>query len=44
MKIFISKREEVTGAWEKLHDRDLHNLYTRWTGHIAGVEEMRKSY
>jgi hypothetical protein len=27
-RIFGPKREEVTGSWRKLHDEELHNLYT----------------
>jgi hypothetical protein len=27
MRMFGSKREEVTGGWRKLHNEELHNLY-----------------
>jgi hypothetical protein len=27
-KIFGPKRDEVTGEWRKLHDEELHNLYS----------------
>jgi hypothetical protein len=27
-KIFGSKRVEVTGGWRKLHNEELHNLYS----------------
>jgi hypothetical protein len=27
-KIFEPKKDEVTGGWRKLHDEDLHNLYS----------------
>jgi hypothetical protein len=27
-RIFEPKREEVAGGWEKLHNEELHNLYT----------------
>jgi hypothetical protein len=27
-KIFGTKREEVVGGWRKLHNEELHNLYT----------------
>jgi hypothetical protein len=27
-KIFGPKRDEVIGGWRKLHDEELHNLYT----------------
>jgi hypothetical protein len=27
-KIHMPKREEVTGVWGKLHNEELHNLYS----------------
>jgi hypothetical protein len=27
-RIFGRKRDEVTGEWRKLHDEELHNLYS----------------
>jgi len=27
-RIFGRKREEVTGEWRKLHNEELHNLYS----------------
>jgi hypothetical protein len=27
-RIFGPKREKVTGDWRRLHDEELHNLYT----------------
>jgi hypothetical protein len=27
-RIFCPKREEITGGWSKLHNGDLHNLYS----------------
>jgi hypothetical protein len=27
-RIFISKRDEVTGEWRKLHNEELHSLYS----------------
>jgi hypothetical protein len=27
-RIFGSKRNEVTGGWRKLHNEELHNLYS----------------
>jgi hypothetical protein len=27
-RIFGPKRDEVTGGWRKLHNEDLHNLYS----------------
>jgi hypothetical protein len=26
-RIFLPKRDEVTGGWRKLHDEELHKLY-----------------
>jgi hypothetical protein len=45
-RIFVPKRDEVTGEWRKLHNEELHGLYTtpdiirviksrRWAGHVA---------
>jgi hypothetical protein len=28
LRIFGPKRDEVTGGWRKLHDEELHNLYS----------------
>jgi hypothetical protein len=27
-KIFVPKRDEVTGKWRKLHNEEFHNLYS----------------
>jgi hypothetical protein len=27
-RVFRSKRDEVTGGWRKLHNEELHNLYS----------------
>jgi hypothetical protein len=27
-RVFVPKRDEVTGGWRKLHNEDLHNLYS----------------
>jgi hypothetical protein len=27
-RIFVPKRNEVTGEWRKLHSEELHNLYS----------------
>jgi hypothetical protein len=47
--IFRPKRDEVTGGWRKLHNEELHNLYSsprirmikwrrvRWAGHVANM-------
>jgi hypothetical protein len=49
-RIFGPKRDEVTGGWGKLHNEELHNMYSpniirmiksrrmRWRGHVAGME------
>jgi hypothetical protein len=46
-RIFGLKMDEVTGGWTKLHNEELHNLYSlpsirmmksrrmRWAGHVA---------
>jgi hypothetical protein len=56
LRIFGLKRDEVTGGWRKLHNEELHNLYSsqsiismksrtmRWTGHVAGMRENRNAY
>jgi hypothetical protein len=55
-RIFGPKRDEVTGEWRKLHNEELHNLYSssnirqiksrrmRWAGHVARMGEDRKVY
>jgi hypothetical protein len=49
-RIFGPKREEVGGDWRRLHNEEIHNLYTapqgrgtkrmRWVGHVARMREM----
>jgi hypothetical protein len=45
-RIFGPKRDEVTGEWRKLHNEELHDLYSspmrviksrimRWAGHVV---------
>jgi hypothetical protein len=46
----------VAGGWRRLHNEELHNLYTspnvvrgikvrsRWPGHVARVRNMRNAY
>jgi hypothetical protein len=48
-RIFGPKKDEVTGVWRKLHNEELHDLYSshtivrviksrmRWVGHVAGL-------
>jgi hypothetical protein len=55
-KIFGPKRDEVTGEWRKLHNEELHDLYSspsifriikarmRWAGHVARMGEKRNAY
>jgi hypothetical protein len=55
-RIFGPKRDEVTGEWGKLHNEELHDLYTspsiirimkarmRWAGHVARMGEKRNAY
>ena len=52
-KIFGSKRGDVTGEWRKLHNEQLHDLYSsaimrvinsrimRWAVHVARIGEER---
>jgi hypothetical protein len=52
-RIFGPKRAEVTGEWRKLHNEELHDLYSkprimksrrmRWVGHVARVGEKRNA-
>jgi hypothetical protein len=50
--MFGPKRDEVTGGWRKLHNEDLHNLYSApirmikprrigWAGHAARIGGRR---
>jgi hypothetical protein len=51
-RIFGPKRNEVTGGWRKLHNEELHNLYSspnimriikykmKWAGHAAGIQDF----
>jgi hypothetical protein len=55
-RIFGLKRDEVTGGWRKLHNEELHNLYSspaiimikfrrmKWAGHVARMGEKRNAY
>jgi hypothetical protein len=55
-RIFGPKIDEVTGEWRKLHDEELHDLYSspsiirilkarmRWVEHVARMGEKRNAY
>jgi hypothetical protein len=54
-RIFGPKRDEVTGDWRKLHNEELHNLYSspnrmiksrrmRLAGNIARMGAKRNAY
>ena len=55
-RIFGPKRKEVKGAWRKLHNEELNDLYSslnivqwiksrmRWAGHVARMGEGRGVY
>ena len=55
-KIFGAKRDEITEEWRKLHNAELHALYSspnimrnlksrlRWAGHVACMEQFRNAY
>jgi hypothetical protein len=53
-RIFGPKRDEVTGEWRKLHNKELHDLYSlpsiirimksRRAGHVARMGEKRNMY
>jgi hypothetical protein len=38
--IFVPKRDEVTGGWRKLHNKELHNLYS--TPSIIRMIKLRR--
>jgi hypothetical protein len=39
-RIFGLKRDEVTGGWKSLHNRELHNLYS--SPSIIGMIKSRR--
>jgi hypothetical protein len=52
-RIFGPKRDGVMGGWRKLHNKELHDLYSppsiksrrmRWAGHVARMREKRNVY
>jgi hypothetical protein len=51
-RIFGSEREEVAGGWRRLHNEELHNLYSRniiliiksmirWADHVARMRDEK---
>jgi hypothetical protein len=40
-RIFGPKRDEVTGEWKKLHNDDLHDLYSSPSIRIIKARRMR---
>jgi hypothetical protein len=55
-RLFGPKRDEVTGEWRKLHNEELHDLYSsssiirimksrmKWVGHVARMGEKKNAY
>jgi hypothetical protein len=55
-RIFGPKRDKVTGGWRKLHNEELHNLYSSpsiirmasrgmaWAVYVAQVRDSRNVY
>jgi hypothetical protein len=55
-RIFGPKRDEVTGEWRRLHNKELNDLYSspnirviklrrmRWTQHVACMGEKGDAY
>jgi hypothetical protein len=39
-RIFATKRDEVTGGWRKLHNEELHNLYS--SPSITGMFKLKR--
>jgi hypothetical protein len=56
ISLFGPKRDEVTGEWRKLHNEELHDMYSspnivrviksrmRWAGHVTRMGEWRDMY
>jgi hypothetical protein len=41
-RIFETKRDEVTGGWKKLHNEELHNLYSALKKLVCGLHSFGK--
>jgi hypothetical protein len=41
-KIFGPKRDEVTGGWRKLHNEELHNLYSSPSTYLIRMNKLRR--
>jgi hypothetical protein len=39
-RIFVPKRDEVAGGWRKLHNEELHNLYS-WPSIIRVIKSRK---
>jgi hypothetical protein len=42
-RIFGPKRDEVTGEWRRLHNKELYAVYSS-AGHVARMGERRGAY
>jgi hypothetical protein len=50
--MFGLQEEKVEGGWRRLHNEELHDLYTslsivrrmRWAGHESRIRDMRNAY
>jgi hypothetical protein len=55
-RIFVLKRDKVTGEWRRLNNEELYDLCSpdiirviksrrmRWVGHVASIGERRGAY
>jgi hypothetical protein len=40
MRIYATKREDVTGGWRILHNEDRHNLYS--SPHVVTMDKSKR--